>query len=186
MRSTFHRSLSAAGLLLSILAATASPSAAALDLSDKLGMATRGNELVDDSVQTPLALEASPKLDDEFVVDLVISDALSLLGTSYQFGAREDAKNVDCSSLVQRIFRAIGLDVPRTTREQVGYGEPVALSALRKGDLLFYRWQRQGLHVAVYMDDGYILHASPGQGRVVVTRLTPSWDSRLVAARRVI
>jgi len=143
--------------------------------------------MIDDSVQTPVALESSPKLDDEFVVDLVISDALSMLGTGYQLGAKaDDEKKVDCSSLVQRIFRTIGVDVPRTTRQQVGYGEPVARDDLRKGDLLFYRWQRHNLHVAIYMDDGYILHASPGQGRVVVTRLTPSWERRLVAARRVI
>ncbi|WP_165797531.1 C40 family peptidase [Solimonas fluminis] len=175
----------AASLLLSLCAALGSAPASALDLSTRLGALAPADQAIDDSVQTPVALEASTQLDGEFVVDLVISDALSMLGTDYQLGATDDGK-VDCSSLVQRIFRVIGLDVPRTTRQQVGYGEPVELSDLRKGDLLFYRWQPRNLHVAVYMDDGYILHASPGQGRVVVTRLTPSWERRLVAARRVI
>ena len=180
------RSLRAARLLLPLCALVASAPAAALDLSTRLGVVSQ-SDMIDDSVQTPLLLEPSASLDDEFVVDLVISDALSMLGTDYQLGASTlDEKKVDCSSLVQRIFRAIGVEVPRTTRQQVGYGEPVAREDLRKGDLLFYRWQPRNLHVAIYMDDGYILHASPGQGRVVVTRLTPSWERRMVAARRVI
>jgi lipoprotein Spr len=179
------RGLRAASLLLSLCAVLGSAPASALDLSTRLGSVAFADQMIDDSVQTPVALEASTELDGEFVVDLVISDALSMLGTGYQLGA-SDEKSVDCSSLVQRIFRVIGLDVPRTTRQQVGYGEPVARADLRKGDLLFYRWQPRNLHVAVYMDDGYILHASPGQGRVVVTRLTPDWERRLVAARRVI
>lgn len=180
------RSLRAARLLLTLCAIVASAPVAALDLSMRLGVVSQA-DMIDDSVQTPLLLESSASLDDEFVVDLVISDALSMLGTDYQLGASTlDEKKVDCSSLVQRIFRAIGVEVPRTTRQQVGYGEPVAREDLRKGDLLFYRWQPSNLHVAIYMDDGYILHASPGQGRVVVTRLTPSWERRMVAARRVI
>lgn len=184
MRFT-RRSRRAATLLLALTAALCTAPAMALDFSTRLGNAAGGDEMVDDGVQLPLELTASPQLDDEFVVDLVVSDALSMLGTHYQFGA-SDEKKVDCSSLVQRIFRAIGMDVPRTTREQVGIGQPVAFTDLRKGDLLFYRWQRRNLHVAVYVDDGYILHASPGKGRVVVTRLNPTWERRLVAARRVI
>lgn len=129
----------------------------------------------------PEPLSALGRLDSE----LVAIGAMSMLGTEYQLGARS-SHAVDCSLLVQRIYRSIGLELPRTTREQMRHGRPVEASELQKGDLLFYRWQARNLHVAIYLDDGYILHASPKEGRVVITQINPSWRNRLVAARRLL
>lgn len=175
-------------LLVSVAAVFCSHPAAALNLSLGLGRIEAATAPAFDGefdqALPPLQLTEAALLEERLVTERVASGALEMLGTRYKWGSKGGA-TVDCSSLVQRAYRAAGLEIPRTTREQVGLGRPVALTQLRKGDLVFYRWQRRGLHVAVYMDDGYIVHASPGKGRVVMTRLNPAWQRRMVAARRL-
>ncbi len=116
---------------------------------------------------------------------LLLDKALSMLGTEYALG-RNDGDAVDCSGLVQQVFRSAGLDLPRTADELLKTGVAVPRAQLRPGDLLIYRWKPRQLHVAVYVDDGYIVHASPSAGRVVVTELSGRWRRKLVAVRRLL
>lgn len=175
-----------AALLLSLSAALFTNPAAALAPSKSLA---HGKRHLSGRMEHPmlLPLRSGDESDDllgGLETERVMLGAMSMLGTTYKYGSRS-SNAVDCSLLIQRIYSAIGLDLPRTTREQIRLGESVHLSELRRGDLLFYRWQRRNLHVAIYMDNGYILHASPSQGKVVMTQLNPSWRRRLVAVRRV-
>lgn len=178
--------LPAAGLLLSAFGCCFSNAAVALTLSPHLGQGWPFDSAPVEpaGVETP-QLTVAQAIEPGHLTEIVAREALAMLGADYELGSAADDA-VDCSSLMQRIFRAVGLAMPRTAREQSGVGEPVHRAELKKGDLLFYRWQPRNLHVAVYMDDGYILHASPSAGRVVLTRITPSWEQRLVAARRLI
>ena len=114
----------------------------------------------------------------------VIVAAMNMLGTPYRYG-RDSSEAVDCSGLMRRVFSAVGQHLPRTTKEMLASGRNVGRGVLHRGDLLFYRWQRRQLHVAVYIDDNTIIHASPKAGRVVVTEMTPGWRQRLIAARRL-
>ena len=116
---------------------------------------------------------------------LVLDKAVAMLGTSYQLGSN-DAAAVDCSALVQHVFHSAGLDLPRTSNELLRTGTAVRRAQLRPGDLLIYRWSPRRLHVAVYLDDGHIIHASPSAGRVVITELNERWQRRLVAIRRLL
>ncbi|HUP92506.1 MAG TPA: C40 family peptidase [Solimonas sp.] len=176
----FRRPL--ACLVLSLAATLAAP-AQALSLSGYFPAAAQIDELDEIAVREPLQLKSADDVRESVMVRLVMSGALKMIGTGYALGA-DNAEEVDCSALMQRIYRGAGLDLPRTARAQQSEGTPVRLADLRKGDLLFYRWQRRNLHVALYMDGGYILHASSGAGRVVMTRLNDSWRRRLVAVRR--
>lgn len=178
--------LPVAGLLLSAFGCCFSNAAAALTLSPHLGQGWPFDSApVEPTGVEPPQLIFAQAIEAGHLTEIVAREALAMLGADYELGSAADDA-VDCSSLMQRIFRAVGLAMPRTAREQAGVGEPVHRAELKKGDLLFYRWQPRNLHVAVYMDHGYILHASPSAGRVVLTRITPSWEQRLVAARRLI
>ena len=84
------------------------------------------------------------------------------------------------------MFAAAGMRVPRTTRQQVRLGRRVKATELTAGDLLFYRWGPSGLHVAVYLEDNRILHASTGAGEVVVSELNTLWHQHMVTARRLL
>ena len=57
----------------------------------------------------------------------------------------------------------IGIDVGRTTWDQLGCGTRVAVSALQPGDLVFFRG---GEHVGIYVGGGTYIHA-PYTGAVV-------------------
>lgn len=178
--------LPAAGLLLSAFGCCFSNAAVALTLSPHLGQGWPFDSAPVEPADIEMPqLTVAQAIEPGHLTEIVAREALAMLGADYELGSAADDA-VDCSSLMQRIFRAVGLAMPRTAREQSGVGEPVHRAELKKGDLLFYRWQPRNLHVAVYMDDGYILHASPSAGRVVLTRITPSWEQRLVAARRLI
>ncbi len=122
--------------------------------------------------------------------------ALSQLGTAYQFGGSctdahspDMALHCDCSSLVQQAYRAGGIELPRTTFQQVDVGTPVySLGALRAGDLLFAAGsdgtpQNPG-HVGMYIGDGIIVQA-PMTGEDVQLSTLSSWQSAIVAMRRI-
>jgi NlpC/P60 family len=63
--------------------------------------------------------------------------ALAQLGKPYRWGA-EGPRSFDCSGLVQTVYRAAGIHLPRVSRQQYGAGKLVPLTHLRAGDLLFY------------------------------------------------
>ena len=157
--------------------------ALSLTLAPQLGGAP-GPVPLRQAAPAALSLQGDADLGRHLTSELVISSALALVGTDYRLGG-DGVEAIDCSALVQRVFRSAGFELPRTTREQLQEGRAVPLHALRKGDLLFYRWRPRQLHVAVYVDEDTIIHASPKRGEVVLTRLTPVWRARLVAARRL-
>lgn len=132
---------------------------------------------------TGLHLRMTTEVRSSLIHEVVLSEGKSLLGTDYVLGADGD-EAVDCSSLVQRMYRSVGLDLPRTAREQASVGTAVKAAEVEPGDLLFYRWGKRGLHVAVYLPGDRILHASTSRREVVVTALNKTWKKRLVSARR--
>lgn len=188
-RPALRRCVAAAFLL---IAGAGAPAQAnlhppALQFSDRLTAIPLS--AADASLAIPaLRLRLSDDVGASVLRELVLAKGKALIGTDYVYGAnREDA--VDCSALVQRMFRSAGIQLPRTTREQVRIGSEVAVQdggRLVAGDLLFYRWGPSGLHVAVYLPGDRLLHASSRHGEVVVSRLNAAWKRRLVAARRLI
>lgn len=105
-----------------------------------------------------------------------------MIGTSYRLGRRSpDA--VDCSGLMQRVFGSAGRELPRTAKEMLASGEAINRDELQADDLVFCRWERHQLHIALRVDENTIIHASPGAGRVMMTE---DWNRRLATARRVL
>lgn len=155
-----------------------------LQLSERLAMAPlRGIAATAPALRIPLTL--AEDIGGSLIREIVLASGEAMIGVDYVYGAdREDA--VDCSSLVQRMFRTAGIEVPRTTRELVHEGSEVRFSDLAAGDLLFYRWGPSGLHVAVYLPGDRILHASSGAGEVVISNLNDAWQRRMVVARRLL
>ena len=91
-----------------------------------------------------------------------VAFARGLLGTRYLWGGMTSA-GIDCSGLVHIAFRATGRLVPRDADQQEEAGEAVAEAALRPGDLVTYGDERAD-HVAFWLGDGRILHATRRDG----------------------
>lgn len=87
-------------------------------------------------------------------------------GTPYVWGGNSLTRGVDCSGLVQQVYRQLGISVPRTTYEQAKSGRQVSLGELRPGDLVFYR--NLG-HVGIYIGNGKFVHAANSKLGTIVS-----------------
>jgi len=111
--------------------------------------------------------------------------ARGLVGIPYRFGG-SSRRGMDCSGLVQYVYRKVGVAVPRTVAEQHRHAFPVSLNALQPGDLLFFRLNgRRVSHVGLYLGEGRFIHAPSTGKRVSIARLNDLfWSRRLVGAGR--
>ena len=121
-------------------------------------------------------------------IEVLLRRAMGLLGTPYRWGGTSPDSGFDCSGLVSYVFRtAVGIELPRVSRDMAGNGEKVDRAALSAGDLVFFgRRGKRVDHVGIYVGDGQFVHA-PRTGRdVTVSRLdTGYWAGRFLQARRV-
>ena len=132
----------------------------------------------------PVRLQSSFDIGESIIRELILIKGQAMLGTPYVFGSNE-TRAVDCSALIQQLFQSAGIQLPRTTQEMMRIGQPVRRQDIQPGDLLFYRWKSHRLHVAVYLGDDRVLHASPGERGVVISELNKVWRRHFVTARRV-
>ncbi|MFD8823420.1 NlpC/P60 family protein [Streptomyces sp. NPDC059605] len=92
--------------------------------------------------------------------DKVLAFARAQMGKPYVWGAT-GPDSYDCSGLTQAAWKAAGVDLPRTTWDQVKVGTRVATADLRPGDLVFFYDDIS--HVGIYKGDGMMIHApKPG------------------------
>ncbi|KHD35405.1 hydrolase [Clostridium acetobutylicum] len=111
----------------------------------------------------------------------VVKYAETFLNTPYVWGGNKPG-GFDCSGLVQYVYAHFGINLPRTTYEQVNQGNPVTGNNLQPGDLLFFEPGSNGPeHVGIYVGDGNFIEA-PHTGANV--RFSPLRS--YCAARRII
>lgn len=107
-------------------------------------------------------------------------------GVKYCFGGT-DKNGIDCSAFVQVIYRdALGVRVPRTTKEQAKRGNYVQKRALKEGDLVLFKTGYNSRHSGIYVEKGNFLHASSKHGVSISNLNNPYWRSKYWQSRRVI
>lgn len=92
----------------------------------------------------------------------VVASARKYLGVPYVFGSTNPDVGLDCSSLVQRTYRDLGVRLPRLVRHQRYSGVPVAsLEDAKAGDLLIFDGYA---HIGIYVGNGRMIAApQPGE-----------------------
>jgi cell wall-associated NlpC family hydrolase len=90
----------------------------------------------------------------------VVSYALQFVGNRYVWGGTSLEKGVDCSGFTMRILGKYGISLPHSSRAQPSYGTKISASEAKPGDLFFYGGGRSISHVAIYIGNGQIVHAS--------------------------
>lgn len=113
--------------------------------------------------------------------------ALAYLGRPYVWGGT-GRPGYDCSGFTCRVFAEAGYAIPRVSRDQARSGRSVDIDSIRQGDLLFFAEPGGPVsHVGLYLGDRLMVHASSGQGEVVVASVDQTWfRQNLLGARRIL
>jgi len=91
------------------------------------------------------------------------------MGTPYKFGG-QDKDGIDCSGLAQLLEQEVyAINLPRSTSQQINVIKREYEEDLKEGDLVFFDFDgKKFSHVGVYLQNGYIVHASSTKGVIVV------------------
>ncbi|WP_026526129.1 NlpC/P60 family protein [Butyrivibrio sp. VCD2006] len=81
--------------------------------------------------------------------------ACQFVGNPYVAGGTSLTNGADCSGFVYSVYKAFGINVPRTSYSQATYGREVSYQNAQAGDVIYY-----GGHVGIYLGGGRIVHAS--------------------------
>ncbi|MBP7880840.1 MAG: C40 family peptidase [Actinomyces sp.] len=100
----------------------------------------------------------------------VVETALQYVGYPYVYGGSSPS-GFDCSGFVQYVFAQHGIGLPRTSGEQGRAGTQIPASEAQPGDLVV--WGES--HIAIYIGDGMIVHASTPATGVKVSSLYGSY-----------
>ena len=113
----------------------------------------------------------------------VIEYAKQFLGNPYVWGGTSLTNGADCSGFTMRIFEHFGYSLSRTSREQANNGTRVSLDEIKPGDLLFYNHGSTIGHVAIYIGNGQIIHASTERTGIIIGNAfytTPACATRII------
>jgi len=110
---------------------------------------------------------------DFFVPAAHITDsAMKYLNSPYLWGGKT-VLGMDCSGLIQVLFRMHGMEIPRDASQQVELGETICFRHdAQAGDLAFFQNPKgKIIHVGIILDSEQIIHAS---GNVRIDKLDHS------------
>lgn len=90
----------------------------------------------------------------------LVQNALQYVGNRYVWGGTSLTNGVDCSGFTMQIMAQYGIYLPHSSRAQPAYGTKISASEAQPGDLFFYGSGKSINHVAIYIGNGQIVHAS--------------------------
>ena len=120
---------------------------------------------------TPASRTGPVPVDQPLAGSRAIDVARRYLGVRYLFGGTDPAIGLDCSGLVQLVFRQLGMALPRTAQLQYEATARVTPDQLQPGDLVFFARTYPDphdwiTHVGIYIGGGQQINA-PTEGQVV-------------------
>lgn len=91
----------------------------------------------------------------------LVSYALQFVGGPYRYGGSDPRTGTDCSGFTRYVYQhGLGISLNRSSGSQAAQGTSISASQMQPGDLLFYGSGSGINHVAMYIGDGKIVHAS--------------------------
>ena len=112
----------------------------------------------------------------------VASYAQKFIGNPYSYGGTSLTNGTDCSGFVQSVYSKYGYSLPRTSGSQAGSGKSVSLDNVKEGDIIYYSSGGSVNHVAIYIGNGKVVHASNKRTGIKVSNMryrTPSGARRV-------
>lgn len=103
-------------------------------------------------------------------VDL-INFAKQYLGYRYVWGGTSLKNGVDCSGFTQQVYKNFNVSIPRTSSSQGASGTRVSKNDIKPGDLVFYGTGSSINHVAIYIGNNKIIHASNRRDGIKISNM---------------
>ena len=119
-----------------------------------------GNVIDSDNTVDPDTVDTSSSGSGSSIVDY----ATQFVGNPYVWGGTSLTSGADCSGFTQSVYAQFGYSLPRTSYEQQNWGTEVSYADAQPGDLICY-----GGHVAIYMGNGQIVHASNSRDGIKIS-----------------
>lgn len=99
----------------------------------------------------------------------VVAYAKQFLGNPYVYGGTSLTNGTDCSGFTQGVFAHFGITTGRSSRDQAAKVKKIDVSSAQPGDLLFYASGDYINHVALYIGDGKVIHASNSTTGIIIS-----------------
>ncbi len=107
------------------------------------------------------AEEAAAAQTDADVRQNLVNFALQFVGRPYRAGGNDPHTGADCSGFVKYVMQhGAGISMNRSSRAQATQGRQISADQMQPGDLIFYGNGSRVNHVAMYIGNGQIVHAS--------------------------
>ena len=105
----------------------------------------------------------------------LVDYALQFVGGAYKAGGSDPHTGADGSGFVKYVMQyGAGISMNRSSTSQSTQGQAIDASQMQPGDLIFYGNGSRINHVAMYIGDGQIVHASTYKTGIK----TSEWDYR--------
>ena len=143
-------------------------------------------EYVDISEQLDTAVTMTELMYGKGVTDVKIDlcqYAKQFIGNPYVWGGVSLTKGADCSGFVLSVYKKYGISLPHHSGSQAQYGTKVSASEVEPGDLVFYAKNGKINHVAIYIGNGQVVHASSPRTGIRISNMyyrTPYTIRRLI------
>lgn len=112
--------------------------------------------------------KSSSSSSDSSVAGSLVEYAMQFLGNRYVWGGTSLTNGTDCSGFTMGIYAHFGYSLPRTSAAQAAATRSVSSGDVRVGDLFFYG-SGSVSHVAMYIGNGQIIHASNARDGIKIS-----------------
>ena len=112
------------------------------------------------------AIESS----DTYKRQQVVNYAMQFVGGRYKYGGSDPRTGTDCSGFTRYVLQnSAGISMNRSSGGQAQQGIAISADQMQPGDLIFYGSGRSINHVAMYIGNGQIVHASNSRDGIKIS-----------------
>ena len=125
---------------------------------------------------------------EEVVVDVsaqrrqeIVDYALQFVGNRYVYGGTNPNTGADCSGFTSYVMRhSAGVELSHSSAAQANQGRSISSAEMRPGDLICYSSGKRVNHVALYIGNGQIVHASNERNGIRISQWNYRTPARIV------
>lgn len=101
----------------------------------------------------------------------LVQYAKQFIGNPYVWGGTSLTNGADCSGFTMSIMKKYGISLPHHAASQAQMGTKISLAEAQPGDLVFYAKNGSINHVAIYIGNGQVVHASNPKSGIKISNV---------------